>query len=292
MTKYERVLITGGSGRVGRYVVDEMVKGGHGVTVFDMNKPPSDVPSIQGTILDLPAVEKAVKGVDVVVHLAAHDWIMNTRGIRGDEFIHVNVVGTWNVLQAAEAAGVRKVVVCSSISATGIEELRADFPPEYLPIDEKHIIKPVEPYSVSKQMVEEAALSFARRGKMDVICLRPQGVSVPGSFERYIKLAADPAKPWFNCYVTPEDTARAFRLAAEKDLGRFDLFFVSARDTTADIPTLDLARKIFKTMPEVRRRDYYRAFPRASLIDVDHARKVLGFEAESDWLKLRAAAGG
>ena len=290
MTKYERVLVTGGSGRVGSYVVKEMVKGGHGVTVFDINKPQSNVSFIQGTILDLPAVEKAVKGVDVVLHLAAHDWIMNTRGIRGDEFIHVNVLGTWNVLQAAEAAGVRKVVVCSSISATGIEELRPEFPPEYLPIDEKHVIKPVEPYSVSKQMVEEAALSFARRDKMDVICLRPQGVSVPGSFERYIKLAADPVKPWFNCYVTPEDTARAFRLAAEKDLGRFDLFFVSARDTTADLPTLDLARKIFRTMPEVRRPDYYRAFPRASLIDVDHARKVLGFEAESDWLKLRAAA--
>ena len=40
-------------------------------------------------------------------------------------------------------------------------------------------------------------------------------------------------------------------------------------------------------MPEIRRPDYYRAFPRASLIDVDHARKVLGFEAESDWPTLR-----
>jgi len=292
MTKYERVLVTGGSGRVGRYVVDEMVKGGHGVTVFDMNKPPSDVPSIQGTILDLPAVEKAVKGVDVVVHLAAHDWIMNTRGIRGDEFIHVNVLGTWNILQAAEAAGVRKVVVCSSISATGIEELRPDFPPEYLPIDEKHVIKPVEPYSVSKQMVEEAALSFARRGKMDVICLRPQGVSVPGSFERYIKLAADPVKPWFNCYVTPEDTARAFRLAVEKDLGRFDLFFVSAKDTTADEPSLDLARRVFSKMPAIKKPDYYKGNSRASFVDIEHAQKVLGFEGSSDWLKLRAAAGG
>lgn len=286
MTKYERVLVTGGSGRVGAYVVDALVKGGHGVTVFDRNPPKSKVPFIQGTIMDLSAIEKAVKGVDVVVHLAAHDWIMKTHGIGGEEFIHVNVVGTWNLLQAAEAAGVRKTVVCSSISATGIEELRPEFPPEYLPIDEKHIIKPVEPYSVSKQMVENAALSFARRDTMDVICMRPQGVSVPGSIERYVKLAADKANPWFNCYVTPEDTGRAFRLAVEKDLGRFDLFFVSAKDTTADEPTLDLAKRIFKTMPAIRKPDYYKANPRASFVDIEHARKVLGFEASSDWLKL------
>lgn len=289
MTKYERVLVTGGSGRVGRYVVSELVKGGHGVTVFDMNKPQVEIPFIQGTILDLPALEKAMKGVDVVVHLAAHDWIMK---VPGDQFIHVNVLGTWHVLQTAERAGARKVVVCSSISATGLEEMRPEFPPEYLPIDEKHVIKPVEPYSVSKQMVEEAALSFARRDKMDVICLRPQGVSVPGSVERYVKLAADTSKPWFNCYVTPEDTARAFRLAVERDVGRFDLFFVSARDTTADIPTLDLARRLFGKLPEIRKPAYYKDFPRASLIDVDHARTVLGFEAESEWPKLRASVGG
>lgn len=285
MTQYERVLVTGGSGRVGRYVVDELVKGGHGVTVFDLNKPQAPVPFVPGTVLDLPAVEKAVKGVDVVVHLAAHDWIMK---VRGDEFIHVNVLGSWNVLQASEQAGVRKVVVCSSISATGLEEMRPDFPPEYLPIDEKHVIKPVEPYSVSKQMVEEAALSFARRGRMDVICLRPQGVSVPGSLERYVTLTADPNNRWFNCYVTPEDTASAFRLAVERDIGRFDLFFVSARDTTADVPTLDLARRLFGTLPTIRKPAYYRDFPRASLIDVEHARTVLGFEAKSDWPRLRA----
>lgn len=286
MTSYERVIVTGGSGRVGRYVVDELVRAGHGVTVFDLGPPKADVPFIKGDIMDLPALEAAFKGADAVVHLAANDWIAK---VPPEAFIRVNVLGTWQALQAAEGAGVRKVVVCSSISATGIEELRPDFPPDYLPFDEAHPIRPVEPYSVSKEAVEHVALSFARRGTMGVVVLRPLGVAVPGSLERFIARADDPSTRWFANYVSPEDTAQAFRLALERDMGRFDLFLVGAADSCAADSTLEVAKRLFSPFPTIRHPGLYKANPRASMVDIDHARRRLGYEPTSDWLKLRAS---
>lgn len=288
MTSYDRVIVTGGSGRVGRYVVDELVRAGHGVTVFDLTPPKADVPFIKGDIMDLPALEAALKGANALVHLAANDWIAQ---VPPEAFIRVNVLGTWHALQAAEAAGIRKAVVCSSISATGIEELRPDFPPEYLPFDEAHPIKPVEPYSVSKEAVEHVARSFARRGSMGVVVLRPLGVAVPGSLERFVARADKKDVRWFNNYVSPEDTAQGFRLALERDLGAYDLFFLSAADSCAETSTLDVAERTFSPMPKIRHPGLYKANPRASMVDLDHARRRLGYEPTSDWLKLKASVG-
>jgi UDP-glucose 4-epimerase len=288
MTIYERVIVTGGSGRVGRYVVDELVRGGHGVTVFDLGAPKAKVPFVKGDILDLKAIGEAFKGAEAVVHLAANDWIAK---VPPEAFIHVNVLGTWQVLQAAEAAGVRKAVVCSSISSTGLEELRPEFPPEYLPFDEAHPIKPVEPYSVSKEAVEHVALSFARRGAMGIVVLRPLGVALPESLPRFIERADDPAVRWFTNYVSPEDTAQGFRLALERDMGRYDLFFLSAADSCAPDSTLEVAKRLFMPFPKIRHPGLYQANPRASMVDLDHARRRLGYEPTSDWQKLKASVG-
>jgi nucleoside-diphosphate-sugar epimerase len=285
MASYDRVIVTGGSGRVGRYVVDELVKAGHGVTVFDLGPPKAGVAHVKGDILDLPALEAAFKGAEAVVHLAANDWIAK---VPPEAFIRVNVLGTWQVLQAAESAGVRKAVVCSSISAMGLEELRPEFPPDYLPFDEAHPIKPVEPYSVSKEAVEHVAMSFARRGNMGVVVLRPLGVAVPESLARFVERADDPNIRWFCNYVSPEDTAQAFRLALERDMGRFDLFLIGAADSCAVDSTLEVAKRLFSPFPKIRHPGLYQAHPRASMVDIDHARRRLGYEPTSDWLKLRA----
>lgn len=289
MLQFDRVVVTGGAGRLGRFVLAELARAGHGVVALDpapLGPPaPEGVEHIQASVLDLPALTRAFKGADAVLHLAALDWIAKAAG---EDFIHVNVQGTWNVLQAAEAAGIARAVVTSSISATGIEELRPDWVPHYLAIDEAHEIRPVEPYSVSKEIVEKIALSFARRGTIKVACLRPMGVSVGASLPRFVKLAADTSKPWFNAYVTPEDNARCFRLALEADFGPFALAFVTAKDSTAEEPTLDLARRLWGRVPDVRTPQLYKSFPRASLCSGEAAKRHFGFEASSDWLKLRA----
>lgn len=284
---FDKVLVTGGSGLLGRYVVRELRAHGHGVTVLDLKPPEEGVPFIEADILDLPTVARAVKGQDAVVHLAALDLAIQTTQ---DHFMRVNVQGTWHVLQSAEAAGIRKVVLTSSVAATGLGEMRADWPPQYLPVDENHPMRPVHAYSVSKEIVEDLGASFTRRSAMSVICLRPLLVMFPHTIPKVVQRARGGYR-WLYYYVTPEDTARAFRLALETTGLRYGACFVGAADNCVEEPTLEMLRRNkIEPFPEVRAPALYRKFPRASVLDTEHAKRILGYEPTSDWLALSAAA--
>jgi nucleoside-diphosphate-sugar epimerase len=284
---FDKVLVTGGSGLLGRYVVRELKAHGHGVTVLDVKPPEAGVPFIQADILDLASVTKAVKGQDAVVHLAALDLAIQTTQ---DHFMRVNVQGTWHVLQAAEAAGIAKVVLTSSVAATGLGEMRTDWPPQYLPVDENHPMRPVHAYSVSKQIVEDLGASFVRRSAMSVICLRPLLVMFPDTIPKVVERSRGGHR-WLYYYVTSEDTARAFRLALETTDVRYAACLVGAADNCVEEPTFDMLRRNrIEPFPEVRAPALYRKFPRASVLDTEHAKRILGYEPTSDWLKLSAAA--
>ncbi len=280
---YERVLVTGGSGLLGRYVVEELRKNGHGVTVLDKKPPAQGVPYIEADIMDLPAVERAVAAHEAVVHLAGIDLAIT---VPGNDYVRVNAMGTWHVLQSAEKAGLRKVVACSSVAATGLGEMRFDFPPQYLPVDEAHPSRPVHPYSVSKHLVEEIALSFVRRGALDVICLRPVLVLFPHLVEWVVRRERSGFR-WIYYYVTPEDTARAFRLALEATNVRYDALFVTATDNASEYTTLEMiARNRVTPFPEIRAPALYARNPRASVFDPERAKRVIGFETTTDWLRI------
>ena len=210
--EYRNVLVTGGSGRLGWYVVEELLP--HcDLTVLDRARPAQDVPYIEADALDLDAVRRALDGKDALVHLAAIDLGVPAEP---EQYFGVNVMCAWNVLQAAHETGIRNIVIASSISATGLDETRSEFPPRYLPVDEAHAMEPVRAYSVSKLVVEEVARSFARRGDLRVMCLRPMWIAFPSTMPTLIERADDDALRWLYYYVRPEDTARAFRLALER----------------------------------------------------------------------------
>ena len=282
--EYLNVLVTGGSGRLGWYVVEELLP--HcDLTVLDRARPAQDVPYIEADALDLDAVRRALDGKDALVHLAAIDLGVPAEP---EQYFGVNVMCAWNVLQAAHETGIRNIVIASSISATGLDETRSEFSPRYLPVDEAHAMEPVRAYSVSKLVVEEVARSFARRGDLRVMCLRPMWIAFPSTMPTLIERADDDALRWLYYYVRPEDTARAFRLALARDGGpAFDAASLTAADTCHGSATLDLARRVFETLPEVRRPELYEANPRASVFDGSHAREAIGFEPVSDWPTLR-----
>ncbi|MDX1431812.1 MAG: NAD(P)-dependent oxidoreductase, partial [Gammaproteobacteria bacterium] len=272
-----KVLVTGACGRVGRFVVSELAPLCD-VTVLDLVKPDVDVPYLEGDVIDLATVRRAMAGQDAVVHLAAIDLGVPAEPER---YFGVNVMGTWNVLQAACEAGAGKAVLASSISANGTGEMRADFPPEYLPVDEAHPSKPVHPYGVSKLVVEDVAQSFARRGDISVVCLRPTAVAVPSHLPRLIERARNRDHRWLAAYVTGPDTASAFRLALDYERERYDVFFVTAADSCSDEPTLERAERLFGHLPEIRDRALFQREPRASMIDARRARDRLGWEPTS-----------
>jgi nucleoside-diphosphate-sugar epimerase len=291
----ERVLVTGGTGRLGRFVVAELTRHYRVVT---LDRDAATGPDLAVDVLDLPRLLGAMRGQDAVVHLAAIDAAVPAPAAT---IFDTNVRGTWNVLEAAHATGVRRVVVCSSVSALGIDFTNPRLPPAYLPIDEAHPLRPTQAYGLSKQLGEEIARSFARRGAMAVTCLRPAWVMFPdvlGSLVARLRTgpetgpgpppAGQEPLPLLRGYVDPEDVARAFRLALARPAAAGDVFFITADDTFEAEPTLRHLERLYGAVPEVRRPEIYRQHPHAGVYDTSRAREILGWTPSVTWAALAA----
>ncbi|MDO6564534.1 NAD(P)-dependent oxidoreductase [Amphritea sp. 1_MG-2023] len=282
----KRVVVTGGAGRVGGYVVRQLLKS-YEVVIADLVAGESGVEYIEADVMDLPALRKAFEGADAVVHLAALDYDWNCAP---EKYIDVNVRGTWHVLQAASEVNVQKVVLCSSVSACGLSEMRSDWKPTRLPIDETHENKPVQAYSVSKIVMEQMAKSFVDGTDMDVICLRPLAVVLDETLEQYIEFVDAPDRHWLFYYVTAEDVATAFDCALKAEGLRFGTFFLSADDTSHPKPTLEWYADVIGVLPEITIPRRYQENPRASVFSSSAAKEILGWQPTSDFEQLRAKA--
>jgi UDP-glucose 4-epimerase len=177
-----KVLVTGGAGFIGSNLVGELVRQGNEVTVIDSLVsgyrsnlgPYPSVRFIEKDVRDGEAVEKAVKGNEIVFHLAAS--VGNKRSIDDPHTdASVNVMGTLNILEAARKHGVRKVVVSSSAGIFG--ELKT------LPIREDHPVEPDSPYGCTKLCEEKLALAYSKLYPLEVVCLRYFNVYGPN--QRY-----------------------------------------------------------------------------------------------------------
>jgi UDP-glucose 4-epimerase len=284
--RFEKVLCTGGAGRLGSYVTEDL-KGRCDLTVLDVRPVPAPgVRSIQASITDLSALTRAFAGKDAVVHLAA---VPNPRTAPAEVTFNTNVQGTWNVLQAAEDAGVRRVVVASSDAALGLHYNPPGYGPRYLPIDEDHPLRPIEFYSLSKEVTETICRSYANRGRLEVLAIRPTHIVFPPEYPELEARGADVQNYHIWTYVSPEDVAQAFRRALEVDRARYQAFYVSAADGLNTRPTLEMLRERYGTLPEIRNPGYFRDNPLASVLDISRARDVLGFEPTSDWRRMFAA---
>jgi len=280
----QTILVTGGSGHLGAAVMRELGKTSR-LVAFDL-KPPlkADTPYIQGSVLALADLEAAMRGVDAVVHVAA---IPNPRDRPPEVVFETNVRGTWNTFHAAARAGVKKTVLISSECATGLCYQKAEFPPDYLPIDEAYPLRPAEVYGLSKQAAEAVAASFARTG-MDVTVLRPLFILFPHNYPE-IASRADLWNRDLWGWVEPADVATAVRLALEK-IGGFEIFFIGAPNTLAPEPTLELVARRFGKPPEIRRPELYRQDPHAALFDIAKARRLLAYHPSGDWRRHLPAA--
>src|SRR2546430_8693804 len=164
-------LVTGGTGFVGANVVRELLAQRRRVRVLARPRGDRralaglDVEIYEGDLLDPASVQRAVKGVDVVFHVAADYrlWAPDS-----EELHRVNVGGTRAVLEAAGAAGVSRVVYTSTVGALGIPE---DGVPgtEATPVSLRDTIGP---YKASKFLAEQVALGFAHQG-LPVVVVNP-----------------------------------------------------------------------------------------------------------------------
>lgn len=180
-----KALVTGGAGFIGSNLVSQLLTQGHEVTVLDslLSGHRSNVDAlpdarfVEGDIRDRAAVDDAVQNAEVVFHLAAS--VGNKRSIDNPlEDSDINVMGTLTVLEAARAAGVRKIVASSSAGIYG--ELKT------LPILEDHPIDPDSPYASSKLCMEKHCLAYGKLYEMEAVCLRYFNVYGPNQrFDAY-----------------------------------------------------------------------------------------------------------
>ena len=283
--KFDKVICTGGSGRLGRYIVD-LLKNDCDLTVVDVKEPEASVAFQKVDVVDYERLKQAFAGQEAVVHLAA---IPNPRTAPADVTFRINVQGTWSVLQAAEDAGVKRVVVASSDAALGLHYNPPGWQPQYLPIDEDHPLRPIEFYSLSKEIVENICRSYANRGKLEVLAVRPTHIVFPPEYPELEARGRDVENYHLWTYVAPEDVAQGFQRCLSVDQAPYQAFFISAANGLNTRPTLDLVRERYSDMPELRNPAYYENNPLASLLDITRAREVLGFEPEIDWRQMGAA---
>lgn len=273
-----RVVVTGGSGLAGRAVVAELVE--HGFEVTNVDRVPGDgsAPFKRVDIEDLGQVYGALRGAEAVAHFAA---IPRPTFDVPEVVFRTNVMGSFNVLEAAAAVGVRRVVTASSVSVLGFPFFERPFAPAYVPIDEEHPRLPQDAYALSKLVGEDIADGFARRGALDVVSLRFPWIHTPETFAaQIVPLQSDPAAGAANLwsYVDARDVGAAVRLALAADIRGHEALFVAAADSFMPGASAELVRALYPST--VIRAGFV---GNASLLSGEKAARLLGFRPRHRW---------
>ena len=249
MSKHKKkILVTGGSGAVGKYVVDDLLAHGYRVGVLDLLPTHrADARFHKADVLDLPAVQQAVAGYEAVVHVAGIPHPLNDPAKR---VFDVNVNGTFNVLEAAAQAGITQVVFTSSESTLGFAFAAHPLAPLYAPIDEQHPNRPQDPYGLSKVVCEQLCSSYSDRYQMRTVCLRAPWIWLPEEAQLpfYRGLVAE-YPTWYKnlwTFVHAKDIAMAHRLALQAELPNLhEAFFITARHNWTGQDSRELLNRFY-----------------------------------------------
>ena len=172
----KRVLVTGAGGFIGSHLAERLVESGARVRAFvhyrgdgsrgwlDESPHSNDIEIFAGDISDRDCVDSAVKGVEVVFHLAALIGIPYSYAAPAS-YVRTNIEGTLNVLQASRNCGIERIIHTSTSEVYGTAR--------YVPIDEKHPLQGQSPYSATKIGADKIAEAFHLSFGTPVVTLRP-----------------------------------------------------------------------------------------------------------------------
>ena len=291
-----KIAITGACGFLGRELIKGLESHGHELALLDSVDPAEATAFVPGSgererrpmtaswpyhraqVTDAEAVVRALEGAAAVVHLAAGVTGIPEKGI---ETMHVNVCGTYAVLDAARRCDVKRVICASSINAFGTFYWRLSGKPvDYhrLPLDESFDPVPEDPYSLSKLCNEHTCAAFSRAYGMTTAALRFAGVMSTAEYEAK-KTAGPPATlAWSEdlfCWVHVTDIVTGVRMVLEApDLPAFGVYTLSAADTRCPEPTMELLHR-FK--PEWADRVASPLVGRAPLLSIRRASETFGY---------------
>jgi nucleoside-diphosphate-sugar epimerase len=244
-----RVVVTGGSGKAGQWVVRLLAAAGHAVTNLDVvQKPELDLPGdfCRINLDDAGEVYDALCQVrpQGICHLAANPW---SRGHAQIAVFDGNVRSTYNVLQCAGDLGVSRVIYATSIMATGL--VGEGHTPKQIPFDESERYPTVNAYALSKYVAEVTAESLAARyAQTAFIGMRINDVVAPTDYAALFPPAwTDPSRDVsvFWSYIDARDVATAFLSALEGASTGHEIFLIAAADTRAKRPLRELMATYF-----------------------------------------------
>ena len=206
-----KVLVTGSAGTVGRPVCDELTRRGHVVRGLDVTATAGLADAVVADIADGVAVRAAVRGMDAVIHLAAQP-----HEVPFPELVGPNVLGLYNVLDAARDEGVRRLVVASSMMV--VSGWKDSGRPAR--VDDR---RPVNAYSLTKLWAEEMAELYAWRFGVSTVVVRLGWmVRNPDEARHMRKLGI------YDCYVSRSDGARCFAAAVEVADVKYEVVYAAS----------------------------------------------------------------
>lgn len=304
-----RVLVTGGSGFLGKRLVHSLITHNHHVRVLTRSAAaarqalPEDVELVEGDVADRMTCERAVSGTELIFHLAA---AYQEPGLAWARYREVNVQGTYNLLAGAAAARVARFVHCSTVGVQG--HISAP------PAKESDPYNPGDRYQETKAEAEQLALAFNADHALEVTVARPTAIYGPGDMRllklfrliqkrRFVTLGRGEV---FYHMIYVDDLVRGMRMLADHPRAAGEVFtlgggqYCTLNELTEAVagvlhvppPTLHLPAWPFQLLGSVLERvciplgiapPLYRRrvdfFTKSRAFSVEKAKRVLGFEA-------------
>ncbi|KAH6706373.1 hypothetical protein BKA61DRAFT_616351 [Leptodontidium sp. MPI-SDFR-AT-0119] len=296
-TTRKRIVITGGSGKAGQYIIPYLLNQGHEILNLDLNPPPNplgDIHTIKTDLTDSGQVFNALSShfkltqpfrspilqpPDAIIHLAGYARNML---VPDNETFRGNAIGTYNIIEAACKLGIRKLVLASSVCVYGVTYAEGDIDFPSFPIDEEIDANPMDTYSLSKVTGERVARGFAARFGIDAYILRIGALIAPedyhtDTFRGYIERPEEwKVHGW--SYVDARDLGQMCDLCVRRDGLGFQVFNATNDEITNWEGTEGFLRRVAPNTP-FRRRMGEREAPMSNW----KIREMLGFREEHNW---------
>lgn len=289
MCDNKKYLITGGAGFIGVNLIRMLKETAGEIRVLDnfsLGSPElledMDVEIIRGDICNTDDIEKSIRGMDVVVHLAAHTRVIESVENPVENFA-VNVAGTFNLLQAAVRHNVGKFVFASTGGAIVGEQ-----PP---PVHEMMVPRPIAPYGASKMAGEGYCSAFYGAYGLPTVCLRFSNVYGPYSFKKgsvvahFFKniLAGKPLTVYGDGtqsrdYIYVQDLCRAIILSIACDEANGEVFQIaSGIEVELNQLIKEIEETVLPTKLEIVFKDFRKGEIYKNYADVSKSKNILGY---------------
>jgi nucleoside-diphosphate-sugar epimerase len=289
----KRVAVTGGTGKLGKVCVQDLLAHGYEVFVVDTVAPEKGIPGIIADLSDFGQTLDAFSSVgheihagvgtdafDAIVHLAAFP---TPRQYPDAHLFQNNIMGTYNVFEAARRLGIHNVIWASSETTLG-EPFDGGEP--YAPVDEDYPLRAKSAYALAKVLMEDMARQFVlQTPAMKLVGLRFSNVMEPQDYAKFPGYDNDPEERKWNmwAYIDARDGSQAIRKAIEWEATGMHPFIIANADTVMSKSSTELMQNHLPQVPVKKELGEHE-----TLLSIEKARRVLGYEPEFSWREAKS----